>query len=176
MVGQDVLERQSGVLDRRRPGANASAPSASMSHTAKGAVILIDSQRFRRERLALLLIAEMPHFEIVSIGAFEALAPNQIARANVIAINALPEAKVARTCAAMSSKPVLWLCEDIESDPSHYDDVHIFPARCSGALLAAALQLIAAGGRFLAPRIDRNHGAPHHAEGGPQDHAPSLAV
>jgi hypothetical protein len=176
MVGQDVLDRQSGVPGRWRSSSNAPSLAASTPHTAKGAVILIDSQCFPRERLALLLIAEMPHFEIVPIGAIEALPPNQIARANIIVINAPPEASVVAMCAAMSSKPVLWLCEDLDAEPRHDDNFDIFPARCSGALLAAALQLIAAGGRFQVPRNDRNPGALRHAEGGSSRHAPSHAV
>jgi hypothetical protein len=48
------------------------------------------------------------------------------------------------------------LC-DIDGDLSQYDDFDIFPERCSGALLVAALRLIAAGGWFFAPHNTGRH-------------------
>jgi hypothetical protein len=100
----------------------------------------------------------MPHFEIIAAAALEAIPPNQMACADIIVINALPEASVVSMCAAMTSRPVLWLCEDFDGDLGQYDNFDIFPARCSSALLTAALQLIVAGGRFQAP--PRNAGKP----------------
>jgi hypothetical protein len=176
MVGPDVEYPQSSGRDYWRDGAYAPALSDSTSRRAKGSVLLIDSQRFTRERLMLLLASEMPHFEIIPATALEAIPPDQMARADIIVINAVPEATVVRICAAMSSKPVLWLCEDVDGVPGQYDDFDIFPARCSGALLAAALQLIAAGGRFLAPRKADSQSAQHRHARGPQCHAPSVTA
>jgi hypothetical protein len=170
-------DRDGPVLQRSfrvhgRPAVNPPMLPDSTARIAKGAVLLIDCRRFQRELLLLMLASAMPHFEIIAAAALGAIPPDQMARADVIVINAFPEANLIRTCATIPAKPVLWLCEDIDGDPRRYDD-DIFPARCSGALLAAALQLIAAGGRFLAPYSADNVGALRHCSRGPRYDAPS---
>jgi hypothetical protein len=171
--GHGALVRGS-VFGRR--GSDIQTLPVPTAHVAKGVILVVDPRRFARERLALLLAAEMPLFEIMVAATLETIGPDQFARADAIVIVAFPEATVARACAAMFSKPVLWLCEDVDGVPGQYDDFDIFPARCSGALLAAALQLIAAGGRFLAPRKADSQSAQHRYARGPQCHAPSVTA
>jgi hypothetical protein len=166
MDDPDGLVLQRSFRVHERPAANPPMLPDSTARIAEGAVLLIDCRRFQRELLLLMLASEMPRFEVIAAAALETVSPNQMARADIIVINALPEASIVRICAAMSSKPVLWLCEDIDGDLRQYNNFDIFPARCGGALLAAALQLIAAGGRFLAPRKVDNHSALRRPEKG----------
>jgi hypothetical protein len=149
-------------------GNDASTPLAAPSWTgprgiAGGkALLLVDSVRLTRECLTHFLATELKDFETISV-----LHPQQARECgvspDVVLLNARVSERssgtllgdIAMIASATHSAPMLLLSdgeEAAEAAEASDEVAGLFPSRCGVRLLIAAINLVAEGGRFRAPR------------------------